>query len=308
MFEKLFAQSGLSLDRLRSFAEIVAAGGITAAAGDDSNRQSQYSRQLKELERYFGAELIQRGRGRRQLTAAGENLHRIATYALSALEELRQTCANQPVDLVVGAGESLIHWLLLPRLSALTTAHPHLHLTLQNLRTAEILHGLAEGSLDFGVVSRLDAHRALRTTPLGRLDYALFLPAGLVHPGRKLQFPSAVLDNLPLATLSGSPWLRQALEDEAQQHHLRLDVRLRFSSYPQLAQALQTMKVAAIMPTLAAPALAAGTFRLVRLPFLDARSRQLCLAWNGKLAEVRPAINTYAKALATVFRQTPDRS
>src|SRR5438876_8623230 len=60
MFENLSAQSGLSLERLKTFREIVAAGGITAAAGDDSNRQSQFSRQLKELERYFGVELLRR--------------------------------------------------------------------------------------------------------------------------------------------------------------------------------------------------------------------------------------------------------
>ena len=65
MFEHLFANSGLSLERLRTFREIVTAGGITAAAGDDSNRQSQYSRQLKELERYFGVELLKRGHGGR---------------------------------------------------------------------------------------------------------------------------------------------------------------------------------------------------------------------------------------------------
>ena len=41
MFENLFANSGLSLERLKTFREIVAAGGITAAARDNSNRQSQ---------------------------------------------------------------------------------------------------------------------------------------------------------------------------------------------------------------------------------------------------------------------------
>ena len=115
-----------------------------------------------------------------------------------------------------------------------------------------------------------------------------------------------MLDNLFLATLSGGTGLRQALEEEAEKHHLRLDIRLRFSSYPQLAQALQTMKVAAIMPILAARALPAGTFRLVRLPFLDALSRQVSLAWNRKVAEVRPAINTFAKVLASTFRQSSD--
>src|SRR5213083_1057629 len=99
MFEKLFAQSGLSLERLKTFREIVVAGGITAAAGGDSNRQSQYSRQLKELERYFGVELLKRGRGPIELTEAGQRLHEIIGHALRALEEFRQTCATEPTQL-----------------------------------------------------------------------------------------------------------------------------------------------------------------------------------------------------------------
>ena len=77
MFENLFAQSGLSLERLKTFREIVAAGGITAAVGNDSNRQSQFSRQLKELERYFGVELLKRGRGPAELTDAGQRRSRM---------------------------------------------------------------------------------------------------------------------------------------------------------------------------------------------------------------------------------------
>src|SRR5947209_7859468 len=119
MYENLFAQSGLSLERLKTFREIVAAGGITAAAGDDPNRQSQYSRQLKELEKYFGAELLKRGRGPAELTEAGQRLYEIIGHTLSALEEFRLTCAGQPVELRIGAGESVIQWLLLPRLPAL---------------------------------------------------------------------------------------------------------------------------------------------------------------------------------------------
>src|SRR5258708_21099333 len=106
MFEKLFAQSGLSLERLKTFGEIVAAGGITAAAGDDSNRQSQYSRQLKELERYFGVELLKRGRGPIELTDAGQQLYEIVGPTLRSLEEFRLTWSVHPVELVIGAGES----------------------------------------------------------------------------------------------------------------------------------------------------------------------------------------------------------
>ena len=302
MFEKLFAQSGLSLERMKAFAEIVEAGGITAASGDDSNRQSQLSRQLKELERYFGVELIKRGRGPMTLTTAGARLYQIIGHAFGALEEFRETCASEPVELVIGAGESLIQWLLLPHFSRLTTEHPRLNVTLQNLRTEEILQGLADGSLDLGVVSRLDANRALASVTLGQLDYGLFLPADRPIPKKGFKFPSEILNGLPLATLNGSSRLRRALEQEAEERHLKLEIRLRFSSYPQLAQAVQSLKVAAIMPTLAAQSLPPGSFQLIRLPFLDTLSRQLSLVWNTKLAEVRPAIELYSKVLAAAFR------
>src|SRR5207247_3541115 len=173
MFENLFAQSGLSLERLKTFREIVAAGGITAAAGDDSNRQSQFSRQLKELERYFGVELLKGGRGPVELTDAGQRLYEIIDHTLRALEEFRGTCAGQPVELVIGAGESLIQWLLLPRLSGLAEAHPRLAITFQNLQTDEIPHRVLDGAVDFGVVSRGHPHRSLASVQLGKLEFCL---------------------------------------------------------------------------------------------------------------------------------------
>jgi len=302
MYEKLFAQSGLSLERLKAFADIIAAGGIMAAADDDSNRQSQLSRQLKELERFFGVELLKRGRGPMTLTPAGRRLHQIIGHGFGALEEFRENCAREPVELIIGAGESLIQWLLLPHFAHFTTEQPRLNVTLQNLRTEEILKHLADGSLDLGVVSRLDSNRALASVPLGRLDYGLFLPAGWPGVTKRCKVPSEILNGLPLATLDGSSGLRRALEQEAEKHRLKLEIRLRFSSYPQLAQAVQSLKVAALMPTLAAQSLPAGSFQLIRLPFLDTLSRQLSLVWNKKLAEVRPAIGLCAKALATRFR------
>ena len=139
--------------------------------------------------------------------------------------------------------------------------------------------------------------------PLGLIDYALFLPPGMLSSNRSFKFPSQVLDRLPLAVLNGSSEIRQALEEEAQKRKIKLEIRLRFSSFPQLAQAVQTVKVAAIMPTLAAGSLTPGNFQMIRLPFLDGHSRRLSLVWNKPLAEVRPALATYSTVLANAFRQ-----
>ena len=80
MFERVFAESGLSLDRLRALVEVGAAGSIVRAAGGDPGRQSQYSRQIKELEDFFQTGLVERhGKGIR-LTAGGRELARISRW------------------------------------------------------------------------------------------------------------------------------------------------------------------------------------------------------------------------------------
>ena len=304
MFENLFAQSGLSLERLKTFREIVAAGGIAAAAGNDSNRQSQYSRQLKELERYFGVELLKRGRGPAELTNAGQRLYEIVGHTLRALEEFRGTCAGQPIELVIGAGESLIQWLLLPRLPGLSEAHPRLSVTFQNLKTDDILHKVLDGSVDFGVVSRCEPHRALGSAPLGKLEFSLFARAALLPANPSLKVKSDIFGTVPLAMLEGSSSIRDALEQEAHRAGIKLNVRLRFSSYPQLAQAVQNLGVGAIMPKLAADSFKNAEVRAVTLPFLASLSRQVCLVWNRKTAEVRPAFAKYARLLPAIFRMT----
>jgi DNA-binding transcriptional LysR family regulator len=302
MFENLFANSGLSLERLKTFRDIVAAGGITAAAQEDSNRQSQFSRQLKELEKYFGVELLKRGRGPAHPTDAGQQLYEIVGHTLSALDEFRLTCLGQPIELTVGAGESLIQWLLLPRLSGLSAVHPRLTATFQNLKTDEILEQLVDGILDFGVVSRFKSHRALTSVALGKMEFRLFAPAKMLPANERLKLSPEILCQLPLAMLEGSASVRQALEQEARRVGAKLNVRLRFSSYPQLAQAVSSLQVAAIMPQLAESAFEGKTVRAVALPFLNPLSRQLCLVWNRRVAEVRPAIERYSRLLPPIFR------
>ena len=52
--------AGISIDRLQTLCAVVEAGTIVLAAGTDPNRQSQFSRQLKELEKALGTTLFDR--------------------------------------------------------------------------------------------------------------------------------------------------------------------------------------------------------------------------------------------------------
>src|SRR5688572_15928996 len=119
MFGDLLSQSGLSLERLHSFCLVAEVGGVTRAAKGDPAKQSLYSRQIKELEEFFGAELMRRkGRGI-VLTAAGQRLHSVSREQFAALNDFKIECQGQPLEIVIGAGESIIQWLFLPRLKAI---------------------------------------------------------------------------------------------------------------------------------------------------------------------------------------------
>jgi DNA-binding transcriptional LysR family regulator len=71
-------QKGLSLDRLQTLCLVAEKGGVMAAARGNPNRQSLYSRQLRELEGYFGAPLIDRSRTPHSLTDLGRQVERMA--------------------------------------------------------------------------------------------------------------------------------------------------------------------------------------------------------------------------------------
>src|SRR5436190_19413828 len=103
MFDKLFTDRGLSLDRLRAFLKVAATGSIVKAANGDAVKQSQYSRQIREVEDFFRAKLIERhGKGIR-LTAKGRELARISRFFLRGLANFHRGCLAEEQVFSIGA-------------------------------------------------------------------------------------------------------------------------------------------------------------------------------------------------------------
>jgi DNA-binding transcriptional LysR family regulator len=130
----------------------------------------------------------------------------------------------------------------------------------------------------------------------------LFAPAALLPANPRLKVKPDILGQIPLAMLEGSASIRAALEREARRLGQSPNVRLRFSSYPQLAHAVRNLGVAAILPRLAAASFEGTDVRAVSLPFLSSQSRQLSLVWSRKMAEVRPTIARFSQLFPAMFR------
>ena len=297
MFAELLQQSGLSLDRLQSFCLVAQAGGVTRAAKGDPARQSLFSRQIKELEEFFGTELIRRqGRGI-VLTEAGARLNVIARECCTALSDFKSECRDQPVEVVIGTGESVIQWLLMPRLDKIREQLPNVRLKFLNLPTADAVKRLANGAIDFALVRKDAVARPLQARPLGVMGYSLFVPAGLqATAGRKDGFK--LLDGLPLATLEGEGSFRSDLTRVAQKTGVKLNIQIECSSFPLAARAVAKGNVAAILPAIAATDLPGAAAIQVPVPFLKSFDREMCLASNSRLLRIRPILNQAADILA----------
>ncbi|MFR1411550.1 MAG: LysR family transcriptional regulator [Akkermansia sp.] len=136
MFEHLFSERGLSLDRLKTLIEVARAGSIAAAARGDSARQSLYSRQIKELEEFFGVELTRRRGKVLVLTRSGWELVRRAHESLCLLDDFKSRSRNMPYRFTIGAGDSLHAWVVAP-----SGEYPETGAAvaaLENLRNSEI--------------------------------------------------------------------------------------------------------------------------------------------------------------------------
>ena len=286
MFEKLFARGGLSMDRLRVLCEVAEAGGIARAAGGDPVRQSQFSRQLKELEDFFEIELTRRQGKGLVLTDAGKELVQIARESIGRLHDFQLRAGSRPLTFSIGGGDSLVQWLVLPRLTALQKNLPNINLRLQNLRTAEITSRLQELSLDFGLVRREALTEPLTAFPIGKMEYALFCPRNLaksVEPPN----PRQLLATMPLAMQSGDGAFMRLFRDWEKENGLDVSIKLECDSFPQACRALSSGEFTAILPTIARCDLPKDAYWELPLPFLNKRPRQICLAWNPRTLRLR---------------------
>ncbi len=301
MITELLHEGGLSLDRLQSFCLVAQAHGITKAAQGDPVRQSMFSRQIKELEEFFGSELIRRtGRGI-VLTDTGARLDTIARECFDSLLDFKRHCKDLPIEVAIGAGESVIQWLLLQRLDQIRERLPKVRLKFLNLPSEEMVKRLVEGLIDLAIVRKDAIVRPLRAKSVGVMRYALFLPdgRGASYVGKDAM---KILNGLPLATLEGEGRFRSALAAGAVKQGIKLNIQVECSSFTDATRALAKAGLAAILPAIAAEDLEATGASQVEVPFLKSLDREMCLATNPRRLSMRPALEQVTTVLHQACR------
>jgi len=295
MFSKMLSKGGLSLDRLNNFCRIAEAGGITKAAGGDPGKQSLYSRQIKELETFFGVELkVRRGKGI-VLTDAGQQLAQLARAHLIGLADFQRTARNMPQNISIGSGNSVIEWILMPRVAEINNALPNARFAFISDRTRVIISQLLDLTLDIGIVREDAVKTPLKSSPLTNVTYSLFVPKKL-SPGVNAGNIRKRLNQIPLATAMGGTF-RDTLEAGAGKLVWPLNIVMSCSSFTQAARLVLSGNYAGVLPGIAWVDFDPSRVVEIPLPFLKDYSRKLCVCWNPRLVEVRPFIAQAVDAL-----------
>ena len=301
MFDSLFSQGGLSLERLKVLLEVKDAGSIVRAAPGDPVRQSQFSRQLRELSQFFGCEVVERRGKLLKLTSEGVRVAESARIFLRDLDDLQKESSKDRLTFSIAAGDSLIQWLVIPRAGKIAGMNPAAQFATHHLRTGEIVQQLNDARTDFGIIRKNAVVSGLRSVALGKLQYSIVVPANLLRRHQKISFEEA-LATLPLAAQTTDGEFSTRLREIATDAKIPFRPLLCCQSFPQVFSAVRSGEFAGVLPDIAVSEMPPGSFVRIDSLKLRALARDICLAWNPRTVNVRPAAPKILTTLQAALR------
>jgi DNA-binding transcriptional LysR family regulator len=281
MYHQVLSQSGFSMERLANFCSVADAGSIASVAKGDPSRQSLISRQIRELESFFGVELIRRkGRGL-EITKAGRELAAIGRENFKGLADYASRCRGREWTVRLVASNSVAQWLLLPRLKTVAEAHPNVKFEIFHEQTREMVAGTREGTYDVAFVRKDALVPGLKHAVLAEIGHSLYIPVSLSK--KKPKSALDALATIPLALPIGGS-MRAKVERMAGARPLR--ITLACTSYLQAAEAARSGLCAAVLPDTVKSSMPGQRLHILPLP----DRFTLCLAWTPRNVDTRPAL------------------
>lgn len=304
MFEQLFSKSGLSLDRLRGFMQMAEAGSIAKAFPDDANRQSQISRQIRELEQFFAAELTRRKGKTLTLSPAGVRLAALVREQFQDLDDFRREQVDESKSFIIGAGASILEWLVTPALPELSQRLGGAILQTESHRSRSLAEAVQDGRLDLAVIRHNAVPAGSNSALILRMRFLLCIPRRLLKPSitdREAQKP-ATWQTLPFAAgRDGGQTdaaVRQAMRDAG------VDFKPRFEcgSMLQVRQLVEIGACAGVLPSLGTRGLDEGETLILPFAPLQDYGRALVLHWNERQMRRRGIEEAKIRTLAQTLK------
>ncbi|MGO1817242.1 MAG: LysR family transcriptional regulator, partial [Sphingobacterium sp.] len=182
--------------------------------------QPGLSRQIKQLEVYYGTSLFFRNKRRVELTSAGQYLYREVKHVFEQLDrieaKMEKMAAGKSITLKVGFIGSAIQAILPELLIDLNHLHPSIDLSLNELSTSVQLELLKQFEQDVGFVRMEDIPTGLDSIPILRETFSLVVP--------KNRYTNLSSDNIQLNDFRDTPFILFAKEYSSSYYDLVMSI------------------------------------------------------------------------------------
>ena len=207
MFEKGINKAtskNFSLGRLRSLVHVKRAGYIRKAANYNDVISAKISGDITELEKFFGKVTLRSKNGRLVgLSEDGLELANIAEPFLTSMQSFQDRIDGVEPNIVIGAGETFLSNVLLPKFSKLKNSSSGNRIKLSNMRSSDLPDALDRGEVDLIIVSERRLNKKHIKRVLGKVEYRLYVPANSWDLTKFSRSRLDMISELPFATLSG---------------------------------------------------------------------------------------------------------
>lgn len=306
-YEELFKERVPTPEQLLTLVKFVDRGSLSAAFGSGKSAQAAATQQLGRIDQAVGIRTRKSAGSFKVPTEQARELASLAREFFQNLEDFKRESARAPNSFSIGAGDSLMFYLLIPALKRAGTWRQKVELHLHNLRSREIVAGLLDASLDVGLVrsSAVDRdllrRKRLRAEKLCRLDYAFFVRREMLSTTFTTDDDAVswCMKNLPLATFWGEMSTFTAALGKSR---LKWPAHLRCESFPQVRQAVLAGDYCGILPLLAFREGIPADVHSFGQDLLSGASREISLVWSSTLTDRRTGGDVALNELRTCLR------
>ncbi|MEW6524622.1 MAG: LysR family transcriptional regulator [Bacillota bacterium] len=255
----------MRISQLESFCKIMELRRLSEAAKALHLTQPALSLQLKDLESFFGTQLLQRTTSGLQPTPAGEIVYEYAKTMVALTSSLHQDIANLESGqaLKVMASTSVGNYALPCSIYTFKEKHPGSVITLKVAHTVQVVIGIVSKASDIGLVEGpFRKHPDLVVKGIARDQLLLVVPPGWDGPAR---LGPADLASLLLIMPERGSGIRETIEESLTRAGINpedLKVTMEMDSIDAIKSAVSAGHGASILSRLAVrKELHAGMFR-----------------------------------------------
>lgn len=272
----------MELSELRVFLKVAAERSFSRAAMKLHRTQPAVSQAVRRLEDTVGERLFDRATKDATLTEAGrllrdyaERLLRLSEEAETAVKDLRDLRRGR---VLVGANEASVH-AVLPLIQGFRNTHPLVHVDVRRIPARQIGAEVAQGSLDFGVLTFQPAEPRLGAVVLGQDELVM-----LVDPSHPLaharEVTLAECGRHTLIAHNDPSHVRDRVLRLFEQHHIPANILISLPSLEGIKRAVAMKLGVALLPRRCAQSeIARGDLVALTMPEIRLR-RQIRLIYR----------------------------